>query len=319
VAFFALDWAVLQVLPNALGWHVALVGFWIAVALAFNVLIWVRFGSEEAVNWAMGYGIEWMLSLDNLMLIQMIFLLLRTPPADFPKAMIIGVICSVVVRLLFYLVILWLIDHVGWVRYPCAAMLIWSGIQGAVYQDDDDVALEDLLVVRGIKLLVGDRLAGSYTADGSVFVRDATSGRFQATLLMVAILMIMWIDTVFSLDSVAVKVSMITNGYVAFSSSVLAMFGLRAMFFVITSMMKMFGLLQYGLCVILLFVALEMLLSPWFDITPSSTFLVMASVFAVSIAASVLKNGREESDKAEQAQHEQPQEAPDCGQPQEPH
>ncbi|CAK0804796.1 unnamed protein product [Prorocentrum cordatum] len=292
VVLFALDWAVLQILPNTFGWYVALVGFWIAVALAFNIVVWIRFGTEDAADWAMGYGIEWMLSLDNLMMIQMIFINIRTPVADYPNVMIIGIACSIVARLLLFMSIEWMMEHMAWIRYPCAAMLIWVGIQGTIPQDDEHVALEDLVVVRVLKLLFGDCLAAGYTADGSVFLREASSGRFQASLLLVAILMIMWIDTVFSVDSVAVKVTLITNGYVAFSSSVLAMFGLRAMFFVLAVLLQKFELLQYGLCVILIlaiFVALEMILSPWVDITTASTFLVIGAVFIVSIAASLLE------------------------------
>jgi len=314
-AFFALDLVVLKILPNTLGWYVALVGFWVAVALAFNVLIWIRFGTEEATYWAMGYGIEWMLSLDNLMLIQMVFILLRTPPAHYSNTILIGVVCSIFVRLLFFLLIVWMVDHMEWVRYPCAAMLVWSGIQGAIVHDNGDVDLEDLVVVRVLRRLFGDCLAGSYSLDGSVFKRDASSGRFQATLLLVAILMIILIDTLFSLDCVAVKASLIPNGYIAFSSSLLAMFGLRAMFFIIASMMERFDLLRYGLCIILLFVALEIILAPWVYITPASTFLVMGAMFAVSVAGSAVRSHRDAPDKGAQDQNGQPQEGPTMASP----
>jgi tellurite resistance protein TerC len=321
-AFIALDWAVLQRLPHTFGWDLAQLGFWVVVAVAFNTLVGIRFGPKDAAHWAMGYVIEWMLSLDNLMLIQMMFVVLRTPPIQVRKAVCICMYCSVFTCMGLYVLVAEMFSHFSWIRYPLAASLIWGGIQAAI--SSDDIAPEDLCVIRGLRWLLGDRLAGSYSADGSVFTRDEPRGKAQATLLLVAIVMAGWIDTIFSLDSVAIKVSIIENGYVAYSSSVLAIFVLKAMFFVIASLVQMFDLLRYGLCIILIFVGVQMIVSPWVKITPVSMFIVMVAVFIVSIVASVIKNQGKalDSGQPQEAPQEvlgngQPQDEPVSGQPQE--
>merc|ERR1712151_449026 len=85
---------------------------------------------------------------------------------------------------------------------------------------------------------------------------------------------------------VSAKVAQIDNQFLAYSSSVLAMFGLRAMFFVVKDMVDYFELLKYGICIILVFVGFELILSPYVHLEPSTVCAVILSVFAVCIVAS---------------------------------
>merc|ERR1719266_1534350 len=109
---------------------------------------------------------------------------------------------------------------------------------------------------------LGSRLLQQYDKDdqrASVFTSD-DAGRLQVTYLFVVICCLEISDLVFAVDSVTAKVSAIPNQYLAFSSSVLAMYGLRALFFIIKDLVHMFSLLSYGLCLILVFIGLQLML-----------------------------------------------------------
>merc|ERR1719230_2117620 len=106
------------------------------------------------------------------------------------------------------------------------------------------------------------------------------------TLLVYIVLCLEATDILFAIDSVSAKVAQIQNQYVAYSSSVLALFGLRAMFFIIKDLVDFFELLKYGLCIVLIFVGLELILSPWMHLSSSTVCFVIVSVFVVCIAGS---------------------------------
>jgi len=107
------------------------------------------------------------------------------------------------------------------------------------------------------------------------------------TLLFLVITSLECTDVLFALDSVSAKVAQIPNQYLAFSSSVLAMYGLRAMFFIVKDLVDMFELLQYGLCLILVFIGIELMLSDYINMSSTTVCVLIASVFAVCVCASV--------------------------------
>merc|ERR1719326_1294513 len=107
-----------------------------------------------------------------------------------------------------------------------------------------------------------------------------------ATLLVFVVGMCEISDIVFAVDSVSAKVAQIPDQYVAYSSSVLALFGLRAMFFIIKDLVEYFELLKFGLCFILVFIGCELLLSNWITLHPGTVCIVIVSVFMLCICAS---------------------------------
>merc|ERR1719161_123760 len=106
------------------------------------------------------------------------------------------------------------------------------------------------------------------------------------TLLVMVIACLEFTDTVFALDSVSAKVAQIPDQYLAFSSSVLAMFGLRAMFFIIKDLVEMFDLLKYGLCLILIFIGCELMFARWIKLSSATVCIMIVGVFVVCIIAS---------------------------------
>lgn len=289
VVAFIFDYLVLKAKEDSLRNHLIGIAYWIAVAIGYCIYIGLRSGTQHGVEWASGYILEWMLSVDNLFVFHLIFQSYKTPSAQVPKAVAVGIFGAVGMRLLFFMVVSTLLQVFSWVRYPFGALLVYSGIEAARSEDDDDDDVEDTRMVRMLRWCMGSRLAKGYDeVQHRMFMYDV-NGRFQFTMLFAVVMILECSDLVFALDSVSAKVAQIPQQYIAFSSSVLAMCGLRAAFFVVKDLVEMFDLLKYGICIILIFIGLELILSRWLELPSSVVCVVLVAVFVLSIVASYAK------------------------------
>jgi len=270
--------------------HVGALCIWVFFAIVFNLIMWSRMGSKKAVEWFSGYLLEWMLSMDNLFVFHLIFAAFRTPKTQIHKAVFVGIIGAVVMRMFFFMLVSTLLHVLHWIRFPFGLLLVWSGIEAARADDDDDMDLEDTRMVRVLRWILGDRLSEKYdeSDEGAMFVYTE-KGRLQVSMLLVVTLCLEVSDIMFALDSVSAKVAQIPDQYIAFSSSVIAMYGLRAMFFIVKDMVDMFDLLKYGLCAILVFIGIELMFAHYIHLSSASVLIVIGAVFAVSIAGSFAK------------------------------
>merc|ERR1719284_1096584 len=135
--------------------------------------------------------------------------------------------------------------------------------------------------------MIGSRLYEDYSPDGPhCFIRDTHDGRLVATVLVVVICCLEFTDILFAVDSVSAKVAQIPDQYIAFSSSVLAMFGLRAMFFIVQDLVDCFDLMKYGLCFILVFIGIELMVSEHVKLQPQVVCVIIVSVVTICCVGS---------------------------------
>lgn len=284
VGFFLVDYFVIQNGPSTFYYHACALALWLLLALAFNGFIAWQQGKEQAMMWTSGYLLEWMLSMDNLLVFHMIFKVYKTPPTHIHKAVFVGIFGAIFMRMVFFMVLSTMLHCMSWVRIPFGCLLLWSGVEAARSDDDEDYNVEDMRIVRGLRWLLGDRLVDRYSKTPELLLADAKQG-FQVTLLFVVVVCLEASDIIFAMDSVSAKVAQIPDQYISFSSSIVAMFGLRALFFIIHDLVEMFDLLKYGLCLILVFIGSELIFGV--SLPPASACLLIASVFVVSIIGSV--------------------------------
>jgi len=284
----SIDLLVLQRLPDTFAVHCSTLIFWICVAMAFCMMLWHRTSQTMALDWFTGYVLEWILSMDNLFVFHLVLATYKTPPKLVHKALFIGIIGAVLIRMAFFMVVSTLLHISYWIRLPFGMLLIWSGIEAARGADDDDdpEALKEIFLVRIMRYLLGQRLMEGYDEKGNRMFITGGDGRLQVTLLFFVVLCLEATDVLFALDSVSAKVAQIPDQYVAFSSSVIAMYGLRAMFFIVKDLVDMFELLQYGLCLILVFIGIELILADYIQIASTTVCILIVSVFGVCITGS---------------------------------
>jgi tellurite resistance protein TerC len=269
---------------------------WVVIALIFNGIVWSRKGRTAAFEWATGYLLEWMLSMDNLFVFHLVFQTYKTPEKQIHKAVFVGIIGAVVMRMLFFMVVSTLLRLFGWFRWPFGALLIYSGIEAARSEDDEDEDISDRRLIRSLKWCLGSRLHEDYDPDGEAcFIWDKESGKLKVTILVMVITCLEFADILFALDSVSAKIAQIPDQYIAFSSSVIAMYGLRAMFFIIQDLVHMFELLKYGLCLILIFIGVELMFAKYLHLASSTVCILIVGIFVVCIIASRAMKFKEES------------------------
>ena len=135
-------------------------------------------------------------------------------------------------------------------------------------------------------MLLGTRLQNEYDADGRMLVWSKDTGRWQVALSVVVIACLEFTGALFALDSVSANVAQIPDQYLAFSSSVLAVYGLCAMFFIVEDLVELFDMLKYGLCVILVFIGLELMLGKVIHLESSAICCLICAVFVICIGSS---------------------------------
>jgi len=190
--------------------------------------------------------------------------------------------------MLFFLLMSTLLLYFDWFRYPFGVLLIVSGVQAARADSDEDIEPQDLWTIKTIRSCLGSRICDGY--DGNRLLTWNAAGKVQVTPLLVVIFCLESSDLVFALDSVSAKVAQIHDPFIAFTSTALAMFGLRSMFFIIADLVNTFDLLKYGLSAILVLIGVELIFTHIINIQSGVMCGIIVGIFLVCVLSSSLQS-----------------------------
>ena len=283
--------------------------FWIAVGLAFNGLIWwwgVAAGdkSQTGIAFLSAYLIEKSLSMDNIFVFVVIFRFFQIPMMYQYRVLFWGIMGAIVMRLVFILAGVELMHRIDWVPPLFGAFLVYTAYKLARHTGAD-VHPEKNIVLRTARRFL-PVAEGDHRKHGhDFFVRE--SGALCITPMFLVLLVIESTDVVFAVDSVPAVIGIIPKEFgrslkmfIAFTSNVFAILGLRALYFLLAGMVDMFRYLHYGLAAVLGFVGLKMIAEWWIPheegeplVSPVASLLVIAVLLGISIAASLVASYRE--------------------------
>ena len=241
-------------------WESALLSaFWIGVGLAFNGLIWWWGGHQAGVKFLSGYLIEKSLSMDNVFVFVVIFRFFHVPMMYQYRVLFWGILGAIVMRLAFILGGIALLHHFEeWgVAAIFGAFLVYTAYKLARHTPGSQMRPERNFVLRiGRRFLpVSD---GDHHQHGHAFlVREA--GHWCITPMFLVLLVIESTDVVFAVDSVPAIIGITHDRFIAFTSNIFAILGLRALYFLLAGVVNMFRYLHYGLAAVLGFVGLKMI------------------------------------------------------------
>jgi len=263
---------------ESMGWA----GFYIALAFLFGLLIYFWRGEKAALEFFAGYLIEESLSVDNLFVFLLIFKYFSVPPAYQYRILFWGILGAIVMRAIFIVAGIALITRFHFMMYLFGGFLVFTGIKMA-FQKDKELQPELNPVLRLFRRFfpVTNQYAG-----GKFFIREA--GRFVATPLFIVLLFVETTDLIFAVDSIPAVLAITLDPFIVYTSNIFAILGLRALFFVLASMMERFHYLNYGLSAILVFVGVKMLIVGYYTISIGVALGTLAFLLTVSIAASLL-------------------------------
>lgn len=263
-------------------------GVWIAMALIFGVGVYYYMGSQTALDYYTGYLIEKSLSVDNIFVFLLVFSYFRVPAKYQHKVLFWGIFGALVMRLLFIFTGVALLDRFHWIIYIFGGFLVFTGIKLA-FEKDKEVHPNRNPVLKMVRKFIPT------TKDyhgSKFFVRKM--GKLVATPLFVVLVVIETTDLVFALDSIPAILAITRDEFIVYSSNAFAILGLRALYFAVSGIMRLFHYLHYGLSLILVFVGVKMLTEDFFHIpTPYALGFVAASLL-ISIIASIMFPEEEE-------------------------
>jgi len=255
---------------------------WTIIALAFNVLVYFWLGSKLALEFFTGYLIERTLSVDNLFVFLLIFSYFAVPSQYQRKVLFWGIFGALIMRAIFIAAGLTLINMFHWVIYLFGLFLIYTGIKMALHQEEE-IHPEKNVVIKLFRKMMP--VTKNYV-EGKFFTR--VDGRLFSTPLFVVLLVVETSDVIFAVDSIPAILAITRDPFIVYSSNVFAILGLRALYFAIAGLMQIFHHLNYGLCVILIFVGVKMLVSSVFEIPSLVALGVIALVLILSVVASLV-------------------------------
>ena len=294
---------------------------WIALALLFSVFLWFHgdmvhgidnFGDLQAVasryaahlklnpddfeaslqqyrhymtiSYISGYLIEKILSVDNLFVMMMIFTSFGVGKNEYQHVLNWGILGAIVLRFIFIFLGAAIISRFDWILLVFGAVLVYSGVKMYLNRNKkEEMNVEKHPVVR--LLSKTGRVHTQFEGD-KFFIRRA--GKLMVTPLLVTVLVIEFSDLIFAFDSIPAVFSVSLDPYVVFFSNIFAILGLRAMFFLLAAIADRFRYLKLGVCVLLVFIGVKMLIHKYIEIDAVSSLVFIVGVLAVSIGASLV-------------------------------
>jgi len=255
---------------------------WVGLAMAFNAGVWYYLGKAKALEFLTGYIIEESLSVDNLFVFIMIFSYFRVPRAHQPRVLKWGIIGALVMRGIFIILGIELIERFHWMVYLFGAILIYTGIKMA-FGGDEKVEPEKNPLVRLVRrfMPITKRMAGD-----RFFIKRR--GILAATPLFLTLIVVESSDLIFAVDSIPAVLAVTRDPFIVYSSNVFAIMGLRSLYYLLAHVMEMFAYLKLGVSCILAFVGAKMLLVDVVEIPLLFSLGVIIGTLTISILVSVI-------------------------------
>lgn len=255
---------------------------WISVALLFNLGVYFVKGKELAVQFLAGYLLEKSLSVDNLFVFLLIFNYFRLPARYQHEVLFWGIVGALVFRAVFIFCGLSLLHYFSWMIYVFGAILVWTGFKLA-FEKDKKVEPDKNVFVKAFRRFFP--LTQDYH-EGKFFVK--VKGVLYATPLIVILLVVESTDIVFAVDSIPAILAISRDAFIIYTSNVFAILGLRALYFALAQLMKLFHHLHYGLSLILVLIGVKMIASHFIHVPTVATLGTILVVLTVSVIASVI-------------------------------
>lgn len=254
------------------------------IAMAFNALIYFFLGYEKALQFFGGYVIELSLSVDNLFLFLLIFSSFRIGPQYQERVLTYGIIGAVTLRLIFVVVGIAIVNKFKWLLYVFGLLLILSGIK-VLFLKDENSSFENSGLIKLLKrfIPVTNRLYGE-----RFFIK--INNKLYATPLFAILFLIEGSDVIFALDSIPAIFAISIDPLIVYTSNILALIGLRNLYFLLQKLHSTFEYMKYGVGVILVFTGAKLGLSFKYHIPVDTSIIIILSILALSIIFSIIVN-----------------------------
>lgn len=286
VAMIAVDLGLSHRRHVTLGMQRALVwsAVWVGVSIAFGFFVWMSRGGPAAAQFFTGYVLEKSLSVDNLFVFLLIFAQFHVPPGEQHRVLTWGILGALLLRGAMILGGIKLLQLFHPLAYLLGALLVWTGIRTFLQRPDrlDQPALSERRLIRFLKRVVPfvPRYEG-----GRFFIQEG--GRRVGTMLLFVLVVVECMDALFAVDSIPAIFAVTNDSFLVFSSNILAMLGLRALFFVVADLLRRLRYLHYGLGIILGLMGAKLCLADVLHVDPLWSLVGTLGILGLTVALSL--------------------------------
>lgn len=250
--------------------------FWVALAFAFFGFLFWKEGDVTALEYLSAYLMEWSLSIDNIFVFILIFSFFKIRSDHVARALFIGVMMAIVLRIIFITLGVVLVEKFDWILYIFGAFLIYTGIKVFAVDDNDDFNPETNPVYRLL-----NKVFPIYHHDVSGQFTVRRNGKRYFTNMFVVIVLLATTDIVFALDSIPAVFAISHDRLVIYTSNIFAVLGLRSLFFLLRGAVARFEYLQQGIAIVLIFIGAKMLAEDWLHQHLRKNQLVLISLIVI--------------------------------------
>ena len=265
---------------RAIAWSIG----WICVALCFNVFVAIWFGLQAGEEFLAAYLLEKSLSVDNLFVFMLVFSTLRIPATEQRRVLTWGIAGAIVTRGVLIFVGAAAVKEWHSLLYVFGAILIVAAFK--LLKEPEEETESKLL------LWLEKHLRWTRRMHGHKFLVHI-DGKLVATPLLLALIAIELSDVVFAIDSVPAAFAVTEEPFLIYSSNLLAILGLRALYVVLAGLLADLRYLRFGLAAVLAFAGSKLLLSGWIHVPPLISVIVIASCIAIAVVLSIRATRRE--------------------------
>jgi len=258
--------------------------FWVGLALAFFVFVWIEKGQGLALEYLSAYLMEWSLSIDNIFVFILIFSAFSVKEKNYGRVLLIGILMAIIFRIIFITVGVALVERFHWILYVFGVFLVYTGYKMFTANEEEEFDPQKSKVYLFMKRFLP---LAPHDGNGKFMVKE--NGKPVYTTLFVVVIMLAAIDLVFALDSIPAVMGISRDRLVIYTSNIFAVLGLRSLFFLLRGAVSKFDYLQQGIAIVLVFIGIKMLGEHWINQWVSKQIQVFISlgVIMVCIAGSI--------------------------------
>jgi len=289
--------------------------FWVGLALAFCVFLWIEKGQKPALEYLSAYLMEWSLSIDNIFVFILIFSAFSVKEKNYGRVLLIGILMAIVFRIIFITVGVVLVEKFHWLLYVFGVFLVYTGYKMFVSAEEED----EFDPQKSKVYLFLKKIFPLVPHDGNGKFKVVEQGKKKYTTLFVVVIMLAAIDLVFALDSIPAVMGIVdtktvsyqpTARLVIYTSNIFAVLGLRSLFFLLRNAVNKFDYLPQGIAIVLIFIGVKMLGEHWINqwIDKTTQVFISLGFILVCLGASVIYSvfiDREARKKAEESGDDQ--------------
>jgi tellurite resistance protein TerC len=247
--------------------------FWVGLALAFFIFMWIERGDTIALEYLSAYLMEWSLSIDNIFVFILIFSAFSVKEKNYGRVLLIGILMAIVFRIIFITVGVALVDRFHWLLYIFGVFLVYTGYKMFTSSEEEEFDPQKSKVYKTIR-----RVLPLVPHDGNGKFSVRVNGKKFYTTLFVVVIMLATIDIVFALDSIPAVMGISRDKMVIYTSNIFAVLGLRSLFFLLRGAVSRFDYLPQGIAIVLVFIGLKMLGEHWINQWVSKPIQVFISL-----------------------------------------